>query len=247
MAVGDEAGELALHHGRAVLRDGDADHALLPLAFAALASLTRPDGLLHVVAYPLVVFTSGAVPIGRPRVALRPIARFAAVALTPLALYVAWRLWTFGRLLPNTGVAKEQGLPGWDAFQRPTELVDYVGWSAFTFAVIVVALGWRTSAAFRSAMAVLAVPLALAIASFAVLAEVADMEERYFECWHRTMEATAANGGGIAHHHGSGRLRIPYLHHDLGAGGVQLLRTLKGAVDPAGIMNPGNLIPPPPL
>ena len=82
--------------------------------------------------------------------------------------------------------------------------------------------------------------------SFAVLAEVADMEDRYFECWHRTMEATAANGGGIAHHHGSGRLRIPYLHHDLGAGGVELLRTLKGAVDPAGIMNPGNLIPPPP-
>lgn len=82
--------------------------------------------------------------------------------------------------------------------------------------------------------------------SFAVLAEPADMEARYFECWHRTMEATAANGGGIAHHHGSGRLRVPYLHHDLGDRGVELLRTLKGAVDPAGIMNPGNLIPAPP-
>lgn len=81
--------------------------------------------------------------------------------------------------------------------------------------------------------------------SFAVLAEAADMEARYFECWHRTMEATAANGGGIAHHHGAGRLRVPYLHHDLGSTGVALLRTLKDAVDPAGIMNPGNLIPPP--
>ncbi len=81
--------------------------------------------------------------------------------------------------------------------------------------------------------------------SFAVLAEPADMEARYFECWHRTMEATAANGGGIAHHHGAGRLRIPYLHHDLGETGVELLRTLKAAVDPTGIMNPGNLIPPP--
>lgn len=80
--------------------------------------------------------------------------------------------------------------------------------------------------------------------SFAVLADPEDMEARYFECWHRTMEATAANGGGIAHHHGSGRLRIPYLHHDLGNAGVELLRTLKGAVDPTGIMNPGNLIPP---
>lgn len=81
--------------------------------------------------------------------------------------------------------------------------------------------------------------------SFAVLAEPADMEARYFECWHRTMEATAANGGGIAHHHGAGRLRIPYLHYDLGRSGVSLLRTIKDAVDPAGIMNPGNLIPPP--
>ena len=81
--------------------------------------------------------------------------------------------------------------------------------------------------------------------SFAVLAEPSDMEDRYFECWHKTMEATAAHGGGIAHHHGAGRLRIPYLHHDLGASGVSLLRTLKDAVDPAGIMNPGNLIPPP--
>ncbi len=80
--------------------------------------------------------------------------------------------------------------------------------------------------------------------SFAVLAEPEEMEARYFECWHRTMEATAANGGGIAHHHGSGRLRVPYLHHDLGAAGIDLLRTLKRAVDPAGIMNPGNLIPP---
>ncbi len=80
--------------------------------------------------------------------------------------------------------------------------------------------------------------------SFAVLAVPEQMEARYFECWHRTMEATAANGGGIAHHHGSGRLRVPYLHHDLGATGVDLLRTLKRAVDPAGIMNPGNLIPP---
>jgi alkyldihydroxyacetonephosphate synthase len=81
--------------------------------------------------------------------------------------------------------------------------------------------------------------------SFAVLADPEDMEARYFECWRRTMEATAEHGGGIAHHHGAGRLRVPYLHHDLGRSGVELLRTLKSAVDPAGIMNPGNLIPPP--
>lgn len=71
----------------------------------------------------------------------------------------------------------------------------------------------------------------------------ARMEAIYFDCWRRVMEATAAHGGGIAHHHGAGRLRKPYLGLDLGEGGVRLLRSLKAAVDPHGIMNPGNLIP----
>ena len=57
------------------------------------------------------------------------------------------------------------------------------------------------------------------------------------------MEATAKHGGGVAHHHGAGRLRKPYLHHDLGDSGVALLRRVKQALDPEGIMNPGNLIP----
>jgi alkyldihydroxyacetonephosphate synthase len=57
------------------------------------------------------------------------------------------------------------------------------------------------------------------------------------------MEATAGQGGGIAHHHGAGRLRKPYLVHDLGENGVSLLRSIKNAVDPQGLMNPGNLIP----
>ena len=80
--------------------------------------------------------------------------------------------------------------------------------------------------------------------TFACLPEnVADMEKLYFECWDRAMTACAAAGGGIAHHHGSGRLRKNYLHHDLGDNGISLLRTLKAAVDPQGLMNPGNLLP----
>jgi alkyldihydroxyacetonephosphate synthase len=71
----------------------------------------------------------------------------------------------------------------------------------------------------------------------------ADMEASYLGCWQRVMEATARQGGGIAHHHGAGRLRKPYLVHDLGENGVSLLRSIKNAVDPQGLMNPGNLIP----
>jgi alkyldihydroxyacetonephosphate synthase len=79
--------------------------------------------------------------------------------------------------------------------------------------------------------------------TFAAAVPPEEMEAAYFACWHQVMEVTAAHGGGIAHHHGAGRLRKPYLHHDLGDAGVALLRRLKGAVDPSGIMNPGNLLP----
>jgi len=71
----------------------------------------------------------------------------------------------------------------------------------------------------------------------------ADMAAIYDEAWKRIVEATAAHGGGIAHHHGIGRVRRPYLRHELGETGVAMLRTLKRALDPAGIMNPGVLIP----
>ena len=81
--------------------------------------------------------------------------------------------------------------------------------------------------------------------TFACMPEdAAMMGDRYLESWDRALAATAQAGGGIAHHHGSGRLRRDYLHHDLGQSGIDLLRTLKQAVDPKGIMNPGNLLPP---
>lgn len=71
----------------------------------------------------------------------------------------------------------------------------------------------------------------------------ADMADTYRQCWRRVLEATVAGGGGVSHHHGIGRVRRGYLSHDLGPGGVSLLRTLKTALDPTGFMNPGVLIP----
>lgn len=73
--------------------------------------------------------------------------------------------------------------------------------------------------------------------------DAGDMRETYLACYGRVLEATARNGGGISHHHGIGRVRKPYLAHDLGHEGVALLRQVKSALDPQGLMNPGNLIP----
>jgi alkyldihydroxyacetonephosphate synthase len=69
------------------------------------------------------------------------------------------------------------------------------------------------------------------------------MAEVYAECWRRAMEATLAAGGGIAHHHGVGRVRRAFMERELGAEGVAVLRAIKRALDPDGLLNPGNLLP----
>ena len=66
----------------------------------------------------------------------------------------------------------------------------------------------------------------------------------YEECWRRTMRATLAAGGGVAHHHGNGRVRRAFLADELGPAGVDVLRALKHALDPDDLMNPGVLVPP---
>ena len=80
--------------------------------------------------------------------------------------------------------------------------------------------------------------------TFAVqLEDTGAMEAAYFEAWRRIMQATADGGGSVAHHHGVGRVRRGWMKAELGEGGAALLRTLKGAIDPKGIMNPGVLVP----
>ncbi|HLN62998.1 MAG TPA: FAD-binding oxidoreductase [Symbiobacteriaceae bacterium] len=70
----------------------------------------------------------------------------------------------------------------------------------------------------------------------------AEVERVYQSIWQRVMETTLACGGSINHHHGIGKLRAPWLPRQLGAA-YGLLTTLKQAFDPAGLMNPGTLLP----
>ena len=80
--------------------------------------------------------------------------------------------------------------------------------------------------------------------TFAVqTAEPEKMEAIYLDGWRRIMEATDRHGGSLSHHHGIGRVRRGYLTRELGEGGVALLRAVKQALDPKGIMNPGVLFP----
>jgi len=68
----------------------------------------------------------------------------------------------------------------------------------------------------------------------------AAVEARYRAAWADAISATLAAGGTITHHHGVGLLKAPWLPAELGAG-FEVLRAVKRALDPAGIMNPGKL------
>ncbi len=56
-------------------------------------------------------------------------------------------------------------------------------------------------------------------------------------------DAIVDAGGTITHHHAVGADHRPWIGAEIGELGVRVLRAVKDAVDPAGILNPGKLIP----
>ncbi len=66
-------------------------------------------------------------------------------------------------------------------------------------------------------------------------------EEAYDRLWRAALDAVVAGGGTISHHHGVGMSKQAFMHKEHGEGGMVLLRALKKALDPDGIMNPGKL------
>ena len=56
-------------------------------------------------------------------------------------------------------------------------------------------------------------------------------------------EAISATGATITHHHAIGRDHAPWLQAEIGELGIAALKAVKAQADPAGIMNPGKLIP----
>jgi len=56
-------------------------------------------------------------------------------------------------------------------------------------------------------------------------------------------EAIVRVGATITHHHAVGADHRPWMRDEVGDLGVQVLRAVKATLDPAGILNPGKLIP----
>lgn len=132
-----------------------------------LAALTRPDGLIYAGAFPLAALLL---------VRREALGRTVAMSMTGLgafavlvAPYLAWRLRTFGEYLPNTALAKSQGLPGWEALARPGELAGYIGWLAVVLTLVCIGAALVRPSRLRRSLIVLLVPLGLSMAAFGVL------------------------------------------------------------------------------
>ena len=66
--------------------------------------------------------------------------------------------------------------------------------------------------------------------------------EKYEATWKAGLDAVAASGASIAHHHGVGQSKAPWTHHDH-PGGPELFERLKDRYDPDRILNPGKVYP----
>jgi alkyldihydroxyacetonephosphate synthase len=56
-------------------------------------------------------------------------------------------------------------------------------------------------------------------------------------------EAIVTTGGTITHHHAVGRDHAAWMRAEVGDLGLDLIRAAKERLDPAGVMNPGKLLP----
>jgi alkyldihydroxyacetonephosphate synthase len=65
--------------------------------------------------------------------------------------------------------------------------------------------------------------------------------EMYRDAWTTAMRAALNAGGAIAHHHGIGQARKPWLREELGMGS-RLIADIKRTIDPDDCLNPGRLL-----
>jgi hypothetical protein len=134
---------------------------------AVLAALTRPDGIIYAGAYPIVVllFLKRDL-LGR---SVRAVVVSVAGFLLPYGAYVVFRWFEFGRLVPNTAVAKGQDPPNLDDLARPGEIISYVGWLVVAVAVACLVMLLVRPSRLRTGLVALLVPFGLTVVAYMVL------------------------------------------------------------------------------
>jgi heme exporter protein D len=134
---------------------------------AMLAALTRPDGIIYAGAYPIVaaLFLKREL-LGR---SIRAVVVSVAGFAVPYGAYVIFRWFEFGRLVPNTAVAKGQEPPTLDDLARPGEIVSYVGWLVVAVAVACLVMLLVRPSRLRTGLIALLVPFGLTVVAYIVL------------------------------------------------------------------------------
>jgi hypothetical protein len=132
---------------------------------SALAALTRPEGTIYLLAYPIAV----ALIAPRSRRAVAAVGISSLTFAVPVVAYLVWRIVTFSDYLPNTARAKEQSWPALTDLGRPAELITYAGWITAVVSISVVTVALTRRGDNQRALIAVLVPLGLAVVAFAFL------------------------------------------------------------------------------
>ncbi len=76
--------------------------------------------------------------------------------------------------------------------------------------------------------------------TFAATPPADEVEATYIALWDAGQRAVLTHGGNLSHHHGVGLNRARFVPQALGSA-LPILQTVKTALDPTGIMNPGKM------
>ena len=76
--------------------------------------------------------------------------------------------------------------------------------------------------------------------TFAATPAADQIEATYVALWDAGQRAVLSSGGNLSHHHGIGMNRSRFMAEALGSA-FDVLQSIKGALDPVGILNPGKL------
>ena len=223
--------------GAAVIRGYDEADAVL-----SFASLGHAAGCVGILGFPSGLSGPGALS-DRKRLAAEVIQRAAPAQLIDPAYGDHW--WEHR----NDAAATYFQIMGPDRAFGPGVIVDTVEVAGLWSAVPELYAGVRAALAAHSQAVICHLSHLYPSGSslyFTFLISGADdagAEERYLMAWEQVARACEAAGGTITHHHGVGRLKSGFLAGELGGTGISMLRRLKAAIDPAGIMNPRVLLP----
>ena len=223
--------------GAAVIRGYDEADAVL-----SFASLGHAAGCVGILGFPSGLSGPGALS-DRKRLAAEVIQRAAPAQLIDPAYGDHW--WEHR----NDAAATYFQIMGPDRAFGPGVIVDTVEVAGLWSAVPELYAGVRAALAAHSQAVICHLSHLYPSGSslyFTFLISGADdggAEERYLMAWEQVARACETAGGTITHHHGVGRLKSGFLAGELGGTGISMLRRLKAAIDPAGIMNPRVLLP----